>query len=171
MIRKVSPAEVEAILNVVNDAAQAYKGVIPADCWKEPYMTEMELAEEVARGVEFSGYYENAALVAVMGIQTVKNLTLIRHAYVRTDRQRRGLGEKLLRHLLGLAGASEVLVGTWKAAWWAVRFYEKNGFVLIPRESRGKLRQYWTIPDRQAETSVVLRLERRGNREVSSVVK
>jgi GNAT superfamily N-acetyltransferase len=164
MIRKVLPAETDAILDVVNNAAQAYMGIIPADCWKEPYMTRRELAEEVARGVEFCGYYENGALVAVMGIQPVKSLTLIRHAYVRTDHQRRGLGEKLLRYLLGLAGTGEVLVGTWKAAWWAVRFYEKNGFVLIPQESRGKLRQYWTIPDRQAETSVVLRLDRRGNR-------
>jgi GNAT superfamily N-acetyltransferase len=164
MIRKVSPAEVDDVLKVVNNAAQAYKGVIPADCWKEPYMTGMELTEEVARGVEFYGYYENGPLVAVMGIQTLKEVTLIRHAYVRANYQRRGLGEKLLRHLLGLAGADEVLVGTWKAAWWAVRFYEKNGFVLIPQESRGKLRQFWTIPDRQAETSVVLRLDRRGNR-------
>jgi len=164
MIRKVSPTEVDDILNVVNDAAQAYKGVIPTDCWKEPYMNRTELTEEVARGVEFYGYNENGTLVAVMGIQPVKNLTLIRHAYVRIDHQRRGLGEKLLRHLLDLAGEGEVLVGTWKAAWWAVRFYEKNGFVLISQESRGKLRQYWTIPDRQAETSVVLRMDRGGNR-------
>jgi len=164
MIRKVLPAEIDAILDVVNNAAQAYMGIIPADCWKEPYMTRRELAEEVARGVEFYGYYESGALVAVMGIQNLKDVTLIRHAYVRTNCQRRGLGEKLLRYLLGLAGSSEVLVGTWKAAWWAVRFYEKYGFVLIPQESRRKLRQYWTIPDRQAETSVVLRLDRRGNR-------
>jgi len=162
MIRKVSPAEVNAVLDVVNDAAQAYKNVIPADCWKEPYMTMVELTEEIERGVEFYGYYEDARLIAVMGIQFVRDLTLIRHAYVSTDHQRRGLGKILLRHLLGLAGAGEVLVGTWKTASWAVRFYEKNGFALIPLESQSKLRQYWTIPDRQAETSVVLRLIRPG---------
>jgi GNAT superfamily N-acetyltransferase len=101
-------------------------------------------------------------LVAVMGIQPVKDVTLIRHAYVRTSHQRKGLGKKLLHHLIDLAGTGEVLVGTWKAAWWAVRFYEKNGFKLVPLEgqTRTRLRQYWTIPDRQAETSVVLRLHR-----------
>lgn len=164
MIREVSRSEVDAILDVVSNAAQAYKGIIPVDCWKEPYMTRAELEAELARGVKFYGCYKNGALVAVMGIQPLKNVTLIRHAYVRTNYQRRGLGKKLLRHLLDLAGEGEVLVGTWQAAWWAVRFYEKNDFVLIPQESRSKLRQYWTISDRQAETSVVLRLNRRRNR-------
>jgi GNAT superfamily N-acetyltransferase len=160
MIRKVRPTEIGEILEVVNDAAQAYKGAIPVDCWKEPYMDESELKEEIARGVQFYGYYENDKVAAVMGIQTVRDVTLIRHAYVRTSYQRRGLGEKLLRHLLGLASAGEVLVGTWKAAWWAVRFYEKHGFKPVPLDSRSKLRQYWTVSNRQAETSVVLRLER-----------
>jgi GNAT superfamily N-acetyltransferase len=162
MIRKVAPTEFGAILEVVNDAAQAYKGVIPADCWKEPYMPQTELKEELERGVQFYGAYESDVLVAVMGIQPVKDVTLIRHAYVRTSHQRKGLGEKLLHQLIDLAGTGEVLVGTWKAAWWAVRFYEKNGFKLVPLEgqTRTRLRQYWTIPDRQAETSVVLRLHR-----------
>lgn len=158
MIGRVSPSEFGAVLDVINDAAQAYKGVIPQDMWKEPYMTADELTEEVERGVEFYGWYENSVLLAVMGIQPVKDVTLIRHAYVLTSHQRRGLGAELLGYLLGLAKTRQILVGTWEAAWWAVRFYEKNGFRLIPKESH--LRQYWTIPDRQAETSVILRLER-----------
>ena len=160
MIRRVLASEYNAVLDVVNDAVQAYKGIIPADCYKEPYITEEELQEEVERGVEFYGWFENNQLQAVMGIQPVKDVTLIRHAYVRTRCQRHGLGEKLLHYLIGLAGTREVLVCTWTAAWWAVKFYEKNGFRVVPRESRSKLRQYWTIPDRQAETSVVLKLER-----------
>ena len=152
--------EIDAILEVVNDAAQAYKGVIPADCWKEPYMTKEELSEEIKQRVDFYGYFQNKKLVAVMGIQKVQDVTLIRHAYVRTINQRKGLGEKLLRRLLTLADGGEVLVGTWKAAWWAIRFYEKNEFRLIPLESRSKLKQYWTIPERQVETSIVLRLDR-----------
>jgi GNAT superfamily N-acetyltransferase len=160
MICRVSPSEYGSIVDVVNDVAQAYKGVIPADVWKEPYMTAVELKEELGRGVEFYGWFENGVLVGVMGIQPVKDVTLIRHAYVLKSQQRRGIGEKLLKHLLGLAQTREVFVGTWTAAWWAVRFYEKNGFRLVPREGRSKLRQYWSIPDRQAETSVVLKLER-----------
>jgi GNAT superfamily N-acetyltransferase len=162
MIGKIPPSQYSAILSVVNDAAQAYKGAIPADVWKEPYMSLEELEEEIGRGVEFYGYFEQGRLLGVMGIQPIKDVTLIRHAYVLTSQQRKGIGEKLLKHLLALAQTQEVLVGTWAAAWWAVRFYQKNGFVLVPRESLNKLRQYWTIPDRQAQTSVVLRLEKRG---------
>jgi GNAT superfamily N-acetyltransferase len=160
MIRKVVPSEFKLVLSVVNDAAQAYKGIIPVDCWKEPYMTNEELWEEVELGVDFHGYFENDRLVAVMGIQPVNDVTLIRHAYVLTSCQQRGLGKTLLRHLVNLAETDEILVGTWTSAWWAVRFYEKNGFQLVPRESLGKLRQYWKIPDRQAKTSVVLKLEK-----------
>ncbi len=160
MIDKVSPQDFASILTVVNDAAQAYKGAIPADCWKEPYLTADELTEEVERGVEFYGYFEDGPLLGVMGIQPVKDVTLIRYAYVLTSKQRKGIGEKLLKHLVGLAETREIFVGTWAAAWWAVQFYEKNGFVLVPRESRSRLRQYWTIPDRQAETSMVLKRER-----------
>ena len=162
MIREVPLTKFKDVLEIVNDSAQAYKGIIPSDCWKDPYMLQSELEEEIKLGVKFYGIYENDLLVAVMGIQPVQDVTLIRHAYVRTSYQRRGFGEKLLRHLIELAGASEVLVGTWKAAWWAVRFYEKNGFKLVSLEgqTRSRLRKYWAIPDRQALTSVVLRLDK-----------
>jgi GNAT superfamily N-acetyltransferase len=122
-------------------------------------MTSEEIAAQKA-GVDLYGYYEGGELIAVMGIQPIKDVTLIRHAYVRTSHQRRGIGEKLLQHLLSIAKTNEVLVGTWAAAGWALRFYQKNGFQIVPRESRSKLRQYWNIPDRQAETSIVLRLQR-----------
>jgi GNAT superfamily N-acetyltransferase len=148
------------MLNVVNDAAQAYKGVIPEDRWKEPYMSAEELRKEIESGVEFYGWKEDNVLVAVMGSQRVNDVTLIRHAYVLTDNQRRGIGEKLLKHLLGLARTSEVLIGTWEAAYWAVRFYEKHGFRLVSKEEKGRLlRKYWNIPERQIETSVVLKLK------------
>lgn len=159
MIFRLLPPEFEDAVNVVNDAAQAYKGVIPADRWKEPYMPAEELKKEVESGVEFYGWKENGALIAVMGIQLVNDVTLIRHAYVLTAYQRRGIGEKLLKHLLGLARTSTVLVGTWEAAYWAVSFYEKHGFRLVPSEEKDRLlRKYWNIPERQIETSVVLKL-------------
>jgi GNAT superfamily N-acetyltransferase len=162
MIRKLRPAEINSILHVVNNAAEAYRGVIPEDRWKEPYMSAEELRGEIESGVEFYGWVEDDVLVAVMGIQRVNDVTLIRHAYVLTGRQRRGMGEKLLKHLLSLAGTSEVLVGTWEAARWAVRFYEKHGFKLVSREEKERLlRKYWNIPERQVETSVVLKLEKK----------
>ena len=160
MICRLPPSEFDAILNVVNDAAQAYKGVIPQDRWKEPYMPAEELQQEIDDGVEFYGWKENNALLAVMGIQLVNDVTLIRHAYVLTAHQRRGIGEKLLKHLMSLARISTVLVGTWEAAYWAVRFYEKHGFKLVPSEEKDRLlRKYWNIPERQIETSVVLKLK------------
>lgn len=164
MIRKVSPSEYNVVLDIVNEAAAAYRDVIAVDCWKEPYMTKKELMEEVARGVEFYGWYESDGLLGVMGIQPVKDVTLIRHAYVRRSYQRRGVGKSLLRHLIDLTGdqKGDILVGTWRAAWWAIQFYEKNGFQLVSLEAanRRKLRQYWTIRDRQAETSVVLKFKK-----------
>ncbi len=159
-IIKLSSFKQADILTVINDAAQAYKGVIPPDCYHEPYMSPQELSEELVRGVKFYGYKQDGNLLAVMGIQRVKDVTLIRHAYVLTSQQRGGIGKKLLCHLLALADTSQVLVGTWTAAWWAVQFYEKNGFQAIPKESRTHLRQYWTISNRQAETSIVLKLRR-----------
>jgi GNAT superfamily N-acetyltransferase len=160
MICRLPPSAFDAIQNVVNDAAQAYKGVIPQDRWKEPYMPAEELQQELASGVEFYGWKEGDALIAVMGIQLVNNVTLIRHAYVLTAYQRRGIGEKLLKHLMSLARTSTVLVGTWEAATWAVRFYEKHGFTLVPNEEKDRLlRKYWNIPERQIETSVVLKLK------------
>ena len=160
MIYRLSPSEFDSMLNVVNDAAQAYKGVIPEDRWKEPYMPTEELRKEIESGVEFYGWKEDNVLVAVMGIQFVNDVTLIRHAYVLTDHQRRGIGENLLKHFINLARTSEVLVGTWEAAYWAVRFYEKHGFRLVSKEEKDRLlRKYWNIPERQIETSVVLKLK------------
>jgi GNAT superfamily N-acetyltransferase len=161
MISRLQPTEFKSILHVINDAAEAYRGIIPEDRWKEPYMSAEELREEIESGVEFYGWTEDNVLVAVMGIQPVNDVTLIRHAYVLTNRQRRGIGEKLLRHLLSLARTSEVLVGTWEAAYWATRFYEKHGFRLVTREEKDMLlRKYWDIPERQIETSVVLELKK-----------
>jgi GNAT superfamily N-acetyltransferase len=161
MIRKLQPADLTPILHIVNDAAEAYKGRIPEDRWKEPYMSIEELREEIASGVEFYGWIEKDLLVAVMGIQPLNDVTLIRHAYVLTGHQRRGIGKKLLRHLLNITRTSEVLVGTWEAAYWAIRFYEKHGFQLVTKkETKQLLREYWNIPKRQIETSVVLRLEK-----------
>jgi GNAT superfamily N-acetyltransferase len=161
MIIRLQPTEFKAILHVVNDAAEAYRGVIPEDRWKEPYMSTAELRREIESGVEFYGWVEDDVLVAVMGIQLVNDVTLVRHAYVLTNRQRKGIGEKLLRHLLSLARTSEVLVGTWEAAYWAIRFYEKHCFQLVSREEKDRLlRKYWDIPERQIETSVVLELKK-----------
>jgi len=162
LTRKLQPAEFKSILHVVNDAAEAYRGVIPEDRWKEPYMSDEELRGEMESGVKFYGWVENDVLVAVMGIQRVNDVTLIRHAYVLTNRQRRGIGEKLLKHLTSLARTAQVLVGTWEAAIWATRFYEKHGFKLVSKEEKNRLlRKYWNIPERQVETSVVLKLVRK----------
>ena len=161
MICRLSSSDFEAILNVVNDAAQAYKGVIPRDRWKEPYMPAEELRKEIDDGVEFYGLKEKGVLLGVMGIQNFRDVTLIRHAYVFTNHQRRGIGEKLLNHLLSLARTSTVLVGTWETADWAVRFYDKNSFKLVPKAEKNRLlKEYWNIPERQIETSVVLKLNK-----------
>jgi GNAT superfamily N-acetyltransferase len=161
MITRLQPTESKLILHVVNDAAEAYRGVIPADRWQEPYMSNEELKREIKSGVTFYGWVEDNVLVAVMGIQRVNDVTLIRHAYVLTNSQRRGIGEKLLRHLVNVARTSEVLVGTWEAAHWAIRFYEKRGFKLATREEKDRLlRKYWDIPERQIETSGVLKLQK-----------
>ncbi len=142
---------------VVNDAAVAYKGKIPADRWKEPYMPAEELKEEIKSGIQFFGYTENGDLIAVMGIQPVGDVTLIRHAYTLTSQQRRGTGEKLLNHLLSLAQTDRILVGTWETAPWAIKFYQKHGFTLLSREETNKLlKKYWKIPERQVATSIVL---------------
>jgi GNAT superfamily N-acetyltransferase len=161
MIRKLSDADFQNILKVVNDSAIAYKGKIPSDCWEEPYMSKKELKEEIEAGVQFYGWMENLVLVAVMGIQRVGDVTLIRHAYVSTNLQHTGLGEKLLKHLLNLVQTSIVYVGTWQTASWAIKFYQKNGFeVLATKEKNKLLNKYWNIPKRQVETSVVLQLKR-----------
>lgn len=159
-IRACTEGDVNAILEVVNDAARAYRGVIPPDRWHEPYMPRGELEREIASGVRFSCLEDGGCVLGVMGIQDVEDVTLVRHAYVRTDARRRGIGSRLLGHLLGRA-TRPVLMGTWAAAEWAVRFYEKHGFRLVtPEASARLLKRYWSIPDRQVETSVVLADER-----------
>ena len=147
-----------AILEVINEAACAYQGIIPDDRWKEPYMSAEELDEEVGSGVRFYGWIKGNTLLGVAGIQHCGDVDLIRHCYVSTDYQGQGIGSALLRCLLNLARASEVLVGTWEDATWAIRFYERYGFVLVSNEEKDRLLQrYWTIPERQIDTSVVLR--------------
>jgi GNAT superfamily N-acetyltransferase len=157
MIAPTTDADFEAMYAIINDAATAYKGVIPPDRYHEPYMPRDELRTEISDGVAFWGYREDAGgLVGIMGIQDVKDVTLIRHAYVLTDLQGRGIGSALLTHLMGLA-RRPTLIGTWAAADWAVRFYERHGFVLVtPEEKDRLLAAYWKIPVRQVETSVVL---------------
>jgi GNAT superfamily N-acetyltransferase len=161
MICQLGAADIPAILTVVNAAAFAYKGKIPIDAWKEPYMPKQELEKETQSGVQFYGCKENGVLTAVMGIQPVRDVTLIRHAYVLPAKQRKGFGQKLLKHLLGLAMTHQVYVGTWESAGWAVRFYEKNGFQLVPETEKNRLlKTYWDISEQQVETSVVLKLKR-----------
>jgi GNAT superfamily N-acetyltransferase len=156
IIRQCSAADVPALFAIINDAAQAYKGIIPADRWHEPYMPREELEREMADGVAFWGAERKGQLLGVMGIQDRGEVTLIRHAYVRTSERRKGIGEALLRHLETLT-AKPVLIGTWSAATWAVRFYEKNGYRVLARaEIERLLHKYWSIPDRQVQTSVVL---------------
>jgi len=155
-IRAATPADTATIYEIINDAAQAYKGIIPADRWHEPYMPMQELESEIGKGVRFYCCAQGDRIIGVMGIQDVKDVTLIRHAYVRTAARRHGIGQALLEHLNRLT-QRPVLIGTWKAATWAIDFYKKNGFRLVTDEEKNKLlRIYWTIPDRQVETSVVL---------------
>ncbi len=155
-IRPCADHERATILAIVNAAAEAYRGVIPDDCWHEPYMPSGELDSEIAAGVAFWGYEADGALVGVMGIQPVRDVDLIRHAYVLPARQGQGIGGALLEQLRGMS-ARRMLVGTWAAADWAIRFYCGRGFRQVPPEQKGSLlKTYWTVPDRQIETSVVL---------------
>ena len=155
-IRSCKESEFEAMYAIINDAAEAYRGIIPTDRWQEPYMSKDELRHEINEGVVFWGYEENDELLGVMGIQDVQDVTLMRHAYVRTERRNQGIGGKLLS-ALRTQTARPVLIGTWAAAVWAVRFYEKYGFRLVtPEEKDRLLKKYWSIPERQVETSVVL---------------
>lgn len=156
MIRRCKENETDDIYDIINDAARAYKGVIPADRLKDPYMSMDELRHEINDGVEFWGYDQDGELVGVMGIQNVKDVTLIRHAYVRTIKRNRGIGAALLSFLRTLT-SRRILIGTWADADWAVRFYEKHGFRTVsPEEKDRLLKTYWSIPGRQVETSVVL---------------
>jgi N-acetylglutamate synthase-like GNAT family acetyltransferase len=155
-IRRCGAADFAAILAIVNDAAQAYRGRIPADRWHDPYMPADELERELAAGVGFWGYEEAGALAGVIGLQDVRDVALIRHAYVATAVRGQGIGGALLAHIIAEA-TRPMLVGTWAAATWAIRFYQRHGFQNVsPAEKDRLLRAYWAIPDRQIETSVVL---------------
>ena len=155
-IRPCHDGERADILAIVNSAAEAYRGVIPADRWHEPYMPSGVLDHEIAAGVTFWGYEAEGALVGIMGIQPRRDLDLIRHAYVAPGSQRRGIGSALLEHFMR-STERPMLVGTWAAAEWAIRFYRSHGFAPVsPEQTAALLRTYWTIPDRQIETSVVL---------------
>jgi GNAT superfamily N-acetyltransferase len=155
-IRRCTPADLEAMCVVINDAAIAYQGAIPPDRWREPYMPMRELQDEIEAGVVFWGMFDGDSLEAVMGLQHVADVALVRHAYTRTASQGRGLGKTLLRHVLDQT-ERPVLIGTWSAATWAIRFYESQGFTLVDdRDKDSLLMRYWSIPVRQIEESVVL---------------
>jgi GNAT superfamily N-acetyltransferase len=157
-LRPCRPEDLKPTLAAINDAARAYEGIIPPDCWHEPYMNMQELEREIAAGVSFLCFVENGRIEGVMGRQFVRDVWLIRHAYVRMESQRKGIGRQLLKKLLEETGRP-LLVGTWTAAAWAIEFYQKHGFKLLPPEDSARLlRAYWNIPDRQVETSVVLAL-------------
>ena len=156
MIRRCTENEFEQIYSIINDGALAYKGVIPDDCWAEPYMSRDELQHEMHANVVFWGWEDGEILHGVMGLQRVQDVVLIRHSYVSTEKQRQGIGASLLCYLRSLANAP-ILIGTWANASWAIRFYEKNGFRLVhPAEKDRLLKRYWTVPQRQIDISVVL---------------
>ena len=155
-IRKSVANDFEAILAIINDAAQAYRGVIPSDRWHEPYMSADELAKEIASGVIFWMAEDNGQLLGVMGIQDKEDVALVRHAYTATTVQRKGIGTKLLRHVEALAD-KPILIGTWADASWAIEFYRRNGFTVVSDGEKNRLlRAYWSVSARQVETSVVL---------------
>ena len=156
MILRCNNGHFSEILTIINDAASAYRGIIPNDRWHDPYMAEEELKKQIDEGVEFWSYNERGRILGVMGIQFKGEVTLIRHAYVRTTERNKGIGSKLLEHLANIA-TTPVLIGTWADAKWAIAFYQNHGFRLLPEEEKNSLlRRYWSIPARQIETSVVL---------------
>jgi len=157
MIGEYKKADTSKILYIINNASLKYKGIIPNDCWHEPYMSEQELIDEFSDGVRMYGYHHNTKLIGVIGIQEVKDIILIRHAYTLTSYQGRGAGSALLKYSLKKNQNSRLLVGTWKNARWAIRFYEKFGFILHTKEETTLLlKKYWNIPSKQIENSVVL---------------
>ena len=156
MIRECAAGDFEAIYEIINDAAEAYRGIIPPDRWHEPYMPREELREEITAGVAFLGYEQDGELAGVMGTQDIQDVTLIRHAYVRTAQRSRGIGGELLARIMDDA-TRPVLIGTWADAVWAVRFYERHGFKVVSAQEKERLlHKYWSVPERQIETSVVL---------------
>ena len=160
MVIKCQPNDFNEIYAIINDAASAYRGIIPEDRWHDPYMPEEELKKQVEEGVEFYCYQEEDKILGVMGIQLKADVTLIRHAYVRTASRSKGIGSKLLEYLRSIA-TTPVLIGTWADASWAIAFYERHGFRLLSTEEKNKLlRKYWSIPERQVDTSVVLANEK-----------
>ena len=157
MISEYTKNDLPHILNVINDAALKYKGVIPASCWKEPYMHKQDMINEFDNGVRMFGYDKDNILIGVMGIQEVEEVTLIRHAYTFSDYQGLGVGKSLLQYIFKINRNSSFLVGTWKDATWAIRFYMKNDFVLHTRKQTNLLlKRYWHVPLKQMENSVVL---------------
>lgn len=156
MIRRCTDVDIPSMDSIINEAARTYYNVIPSDCWHEPYMSRSELLAEIAAGVSFWGWEDSGSLIGVMGIQKVRDATLIRHAYVRSAHQGRGIGGALLKNLVGDA-TGKLLVGTWAAAEWAIHFYQRHGFQLVSMEDKDRLLStYWNISRRQQETSVVL---------------
>jgi len=156
MLQRCTPTDFREIFEIINDAASVYKGVIPSDCWHEPYMSEQDLKTQIDEGVDFWSYTNDGVIMGVMGIQDRAEVTLIRHAYVRTVVRNKGIGGKLLAYLVNLT-SKPVLIGTWAAATWAIEFYQKHDFRLLPEEEKNRLLlRYWSIPLRQVETSVVL---------------
>lgn len=156
MIRESANGDLPAMFDIINDAAQAYKGIIPEDRWHEPYMPMTELESEIRAGVRFWVYEDEDEVIGVMGIQDRGDVTLIRHAYVKTSKRNKGIGALLLEHLEATT-SKPILIGTWAAATWAIRFYEKNGYRVVSRDDTVRLlRTYWSVPDRQIDTSVVL---------------
>jgi N-acetylglutamate synthase-like GNAT family acetyltransferase len=156
MIRQCTENDIPEIYEIINDSAQAYRGVIPEDRWHDPYMSREKLSLEIQDGILFWGEEQNNRLIGIMGIQDKGEVTLIRHAYVRTGIRNQGVGTRLLRHLEILTN-NPILIGTWADAVWAISFYRKNGYQLVTREEKNRLlKKYWNIPERQVETSVVL---------------
>jgi len=155
MICICQPGDAKRIHLIINEAAKAYEGVIPADCYHQPYMTMGELKREMKRMTFFGWEAKDGELVGIMGVEPIKDVTLIRHAYVLPQWQRQGIATKLLEHLRGLVTTPRLLVGTWSDAYWAIEFYVKHGFSLLPNKDE-LLKTYWDIPQRQIETSVVL---------------
>jgi len=171
MIRKCRESDFDTLFEIINDAAGVYKGVIPEDRWHEPYMPREELQQEIDDGVVFWCMEKEGRLLGIMGIQDKGDVTLIRHAYVRTETQKRGIGTRLLAHLESMTDGP-ILIGTWKAASWAISFYEKNGYDLTSETEKNRLlRRYWSIPARQVDTSVVLMKQARKTRAQSVLSK
>ena len=157
MIKKYTKNDTSKILHIINDASLRYKGVIPDNCWHEPYMSEQELIDELSDGVCMFGYHDNNKLIGVIGIQKVKDVILIRHAYTLTSRQGKGTGSALLKYLLKKNRNSRLLVGTWRSATWAIQFYKKFGFILHTKDQSALLlKKYWKISSKQIKNSVVL---------------